>query len=421
MRKLIVGIFVLVVIAGGAYVAFGRPGKSPFASQTTTEAAPILPAVEADNNVVADAVVVPVQHVALSMPTGGIAAEVLVSEGERVEVGQVLIRLNSAQQAAAVAQARANVAGAEAQLAKAQAGPDPEDVAAVEAAVEVARAGVQTAEGAVASAEANLSKLRAGPTDQEIAIAQRRVEQAKNALWGAQTLRDGICGRASSGVAAAADCRNARAVVQQSEEAVRITELELQQVQSGPRLEDLAAAQAQLQQALGQLATAQAQVRQAEAELARVKKEPSAEDISVAEAQVAQAQAALSQAQVALADAELAAPMAGTVALLDVKVGEQVIPGTPIVRLADLSTWQIETDDLTELSVVNISEGDPVAMAIDAIPELELAGSVMRIKTIGQSKQGDITYTVIIQPDRQDPRLRWNMTAVVTIKPKNSE
>jgi HlyD family secretion protein len=56
-----------------------------------------------------------------------------------------------------------------------------------------------------------------------------------------------------------------------------------------------------------------------------------------------------------------------------------------------------------------------VVLTFDAIPSLELGGTVLRIKPIGQEKLGDVTYTVIVRPDEQDPRLRWNMTAVVTI------
>jgi len=43
---------------------------------------------------------------------------------------------------------------------------------------------------------------------------------------------------------------------------------------------------------------------------------------------------------------------------------------------------------------------------------------VVRIKAIGENKMGDITYTVVIQPDQHDERLRWNMTASVVIEPQ---
>ncbi len=47
--------------------------------------------------------------------------------------------------------------------------------------------------------------------------------------------------------------------------------------------------------------------------------------------------------------------------------------------------------------------------------QLELTGRIASIEPYGESKQGDIVYTATIQLDKQDPRLRWNMTAKVTI------
>jgi len=58
---------------------------------------------------------------------------------------------------------------------------------------------------------------------------------------------------------------------------------------------------------------------------------------------------------------------------------------------------------------------------VDAISDLELPGHVVRIKPIGEDKRGDITYTVIIQPDQADERLRWNMTTAVFIEPSDSQ
>ena len=111
----------------------------------------------------------------------------------------------------------------------------------------------------------------------------------------------------------------------------------------------------------------------------------------------------------------LQAPFAGTVASLDTKVGQQVMPGVPVVWLADLSEWQVETDDLTELSVIDVEVGAPAVISFDAIPDLELPGTVVRIGSMGENKMGDVTYTVIVVPDEHDDRLRWGMTAMVRI------
>jgi multidrug resistance efflux pump len=102
-------------------------------------------------------------------------------------------------------------------------------------------------------------------------------------------------------------------------------------------------------------------------------------------------------------------------ASLDTKVGEQVVPGVPVAWLADLNEWQIETDDLTELSIVDVEVGAPAAITVDAIPGLELTGEVVRIRAIAENKLGDTTYTVIVAPDEHDDRLRWGMTAMVVI------
>ena len=90
--------------------------------------------------------------------------------------------------------------------------------------------------------------------------------------------------------------------------------------------------------------------------------------------------------------------------------------GVPVIELADFSVWQVETNDLTELDIVRIQERDEVLVTFDAIEDLEVAGIVVRIKSIGMEKLGDITYTVVVQLDEQDARLRWNMTAVVTTR-----
>jgi len=119
-------------------------------------------------------------------------------------------------------------------------------------------------------------------------------------------------------------------------------------------------------------------------------------------------------------NADLVAPFAGTVMKLDISAGEFAAPGAAVLLLADTSTWQVETTDLTELNVAEISEGSPVAVTLDAIPDLELPGRVSTIAQFGESRQGDIVYTVNVILDRQDPRLRWNMTAKVVIESRDA-
>jgi multidrug resistance efflux pump len=101
------------------------------------------------------------------------------------------------------------------------------------------------------------------------------------------------------------------------------------------------------------------------------------------------------------------------VAGLKVKSGESVTPGQVAISVADFSGWIVKTTDLTELDVVNISEGQAVSIALDAIPDATLDG---KVQTIGQNyseKQGDIVYEVTVELTESLPNMRWGMTAEV--------
>ena len=132
---------------------------------------------------------------------------------------------------------------------------------------------------------------------------------------------------------------------------------------------------------------------------------------------VAAAQAEAQAAEALARQAVLRAPFAGTVAYLDHKVGEYVLAGTPLVRLGVLSDWRIQTDDLTELQIAKVREGAKVMLTFDGLPGLELPGKVVSIRSFGEKKRGDITYTVFIEPERYEPLLKWSMTAIVKIEP----
>lgn len=215
--------------------------------------------------------------------------------------------------------------------------------------------------------------------------------------------------------------------IQLAEQQVASSQASFDKLRALPDADVLAAARAHVassranldelggEQRSGALAASQALLEEAQAALNRLRAGASERDLAVASAEVQRAQAALKLAQVALDETELRAPFSGVVATLDLKTGEYVAPGAPAVHLANLAAWQIETTDLTELNVVRVRTGSPVTMTFDAIPDLELPGRVSRIRSLGENRQGDITYIVTVTPDRQDERLRWNMTAAVSI------
>lgn len=398
---------------------------------------PTLEAVRAGGKVIAQAKVVPVQTAALSMATGGIVAEITAAEGTAVQAGQVIVRLSNKQQAAAVAAAEAAWNRAQARLNELKAGARPQEIASAEAAYKRAEARlaelkagprpqeVAAAEASVAAAKAARAKLDQGALDQQIIEAQANLANALAALKQAQTAYDQAGGASNPYVGMLPTTLQ----LEQATNNYNAAKARLEALQQGARPAEIAAADAEVQRAMAELdqvkagarpetiAAAEQDVVDAQAHFDLVKAGARSETIAAAEQDVAAAKADLDRARAVLADTELRAPFAGTLASVDVHVGEQVSTSTSIVRLADLSAWQVETTDLTEISAVRVREGDTVVITFDALSGFELPGKVSRIRTIGENRQGDIVYTVIVKPDRSDERLRWNMTAQVSIEP----
>lgn len=201
---------------------------------------------------------------------------------------------------------------------------------------------------------------------------------------------------------------------------------EQQQVTSGQlllRLDD-SAQQAALRVAMSGQRRAEAAVAAARAQLdalpedARpVQREALEAELRLAEAELALARAAVNEAEVAVRLNELRAPFSGTVVAIHVSLGEQAPAGSSVATIADLSSWLIETTDLSELDVVRIAVGDPASITFEALPGLVLQGTVERIQVRGMPEQRGTRFDVAIRPAEHHPELRWNMSATARLRP----
>ena len=117
-KKLIIGIIVIAIVAAVAFAALTLPRMfaKPVEAGATAVAQPSVRAAAAEGKLV------PARSASLSLPLSGRVAEILVKEGDTVQAGQVLLHLEDARQRAAVAQAEAALAGAQARLAQLKAG-----------------------------------------------------------------------------------------------------------------------------------------------------------------------------------------------------------------------------------------------------------------------------------------------------------
>lgn len=176
----------------------------------------------------------PVQTVNLSPKNAGVLEELLVEQGDRIQKGQVIARMENSDLQARLTQAEARVEQARAQLARIQAGDRPQETAQ-------RRAEVAQADAQVADAQTRLSLA-------ETRLTRNRTLQAEGAI--SQDDLDAIEQEARS---ARANLASAQANRQAVEERYALS-------RSGSREEDIAEAEAQLKEAIGNLQSAQVQL-----------------------------------------------------------------------------------------------------------------------------------------------------------------
>ena len=136
-------------------------------------------------------------------------------------------------------------------------------------------------------------------------------------------------------------------------------------------------------------------------------------NIQSAQLNVTKAQNALQDAKDNLQDYYITAPFAGTLADVDVKVGDPADSSTLIATLID--TNQVVDIPLNEVDVSAIKLGDKATLTFDAVPDLTLTGKVASIDTIGTVTQGVVNYTVTISFDTVDPRVLSGMSTTASI------
>ena len=384
MKRLLVTSF--IVLSGLLLTACGAAGGEAAAASTP------IPTVVAENVIVAEGRLEPIQYADIAFDANGTVSEVLVAEGEQVTSGQVIARLGNSEAK------QAEVAQAEEAFLTAQQAFDSAEVNALGKLAE--------AHEAVRKAQYDFdnfdvpSDLRNMSTNEALIFTSQKLEEARLKFEPYKYQEERLEWELNR--------NNPR---EQNEQVYRSTAKNYKK-----QLDD---AWADYNKAI-KWATLESDLVKAQAEMTKAQKEydllssgSDTDEKALAEAQYEAARANLAAAQAALADVELTAPFDGTVASLEVKTGETVTPGQVAASVADFSSWVIKTTDLTELDVVNITEGQTVQIALDAFPEEVLNGKVLIIGQNYSEKQGDIVYEVTVELTESLPNMRWGMTAVV--------
>lgn len=309
-------IIVLVVIAAAAYWFISSNNSS---ADGVLSASGTIEAVE----------------IKISPELGGRVAEVMVAEGDVVEAGQVLVRLDTTLLEGQLAQARAGLAAANAQLTLLQNSPSAAELSAVTAQVNRAQTALDTLNEQLDTVE-----TQADDVAEQITNLQNQIVTAQ-----------------SAGVVEQLAGLNAQLALAQQLQVTTQTQVKLLE---------------------GQVATAEAGLDAAQAQLDLAKAGPKPEQIEVVRAQVAAAQATVDLLATQIRRQTLTAPVAGVILTRAIEPGEVASPGATLLLIGQL-------DDLTLTVYVpedqygQIERGQTATLTADSFPGETFTGTVRRI------------------------------------------
>ncbi len=111
--------------------------------------------------------------------------------------------------------------------------------------------------------------------------------------------------------------------------------------------------------------------------------EAARQSVKAAEFNVESAQATLGEVNTTLRRTNIVAPMDGIISRLDIEQGERVVgtlqmAGTEMMRVADLSTIEVQVD-VSENDVLRVNVGDPAEIEVDAYLDEKFTGYVTEI------------------------------------------
>ena len=395
---IIVVVVVLIVAAAGIYFAINPDAWSQVLVQLEL-AEPAVDGIKASGFIEAE-------EVNVTSEIGGRTVEVLVDEGDLVEVGQVLVRGDDSLAQAQVDFAQAGLEVAQATLDLIVAGARPEQIRQAEAVLaqaEAARDGAYQGWQDILALIENPQELNA-----QIALAEAQVAQADAGLRQAGAMRDA----AQLGFDSFDDTLEALEDLTEELEAIpaplrppipvpplgfhlipnaywrswigvntagagsegaRAALSVLYQMRSEPQM-----LQAQADAAETEYLAAEAAVDMAQAQLDALRAGATDEETATVEALVQQAQAQLDSALVMLGKLTLDAPVGGRVLEVSVQVGELAAPGAPLVTLADLDEVEL-TVYVPENRLGQVQLGQEVEVRVDSFPDQVFAGRVATI------------------------------------------
>lgn len=174
------------------------------------------------------------------------------------------------------------------------------------------------------------------------------------------------------------------------------------------------------------LVTTEARLEQAQAQLAvsKVTLEQARNSYQSALSRVEQSKAVLARYRDLLSKTVIRSPLTGVITKMNVEVGERAVPGTlnnpaaTLMEIADLSIIEAEIE-VDETDIVNVKLGQKAEVKVDALPDQALPGAVTEvgnsaIRPVGQQREAK-DFKVVVQLDDPPEVLRPGLSCTAEI------
>lgn len=146
--------------------------------------------------------------------------------------------------------------------------------------------------------------------------------------------------------------------------------------------------------------------------------------IEAAKAQIVQAQAQYKTALTNLDYTKITAPVDGMIISRKIDVGQPVAASFQAPELftiaQDLKKMQIEVN-VSEADIGKVEKGQSVIYTLDGYPDSEFYGKVTHVRISPTTVSNVVTYSVIVEVENEDLKLKPGMTANVQIVTKKVE
>lgn len=358
-----------------------------------------------------------------------------VREGDRVQAGTVLVRLNSSDVDAQIAQRQSEVASARARLAQAKIGENPNSVS-LQGQFEQQRAAVTSAEIELRQATTNQDALvtsarndvtaaesRLRTADSQVSSAVAALERDQASLANAEAKWNRAKALLEKGYISLQSAEDTRTAMEVAKGTVKVSENAVAAAK-----QNLVSAQALLNSAKEQLgvirrktqtdiANANTKLVQAKSNLRTAganKSQTGAykEQISALQASVRASEAQLRQAYVDKAETVLRSPIAGIVTERRADIGSLASPGSPVLVVQSLAQVFIRASFPVE-SVGKVFVGQAADITIDALPGKTFHGLVRNVN--GAADPVNRQIILLIKLDNEGGVLRPGMFGHVKI------